>query len=392
VTPPVTDHLILYVDDEKANRIVFEQSFGPRFRVRTVGSGREALEVLKTEPVAVLVTDQRMPEMSGQDLLQQAKSLYPDTVRVVITAHSDLDPILSAVNEGLVARYIIKPWDRNELEQILRWALEAFILGREGSALQLRLMQTERLVTLGSIAAAVLHDLHQPLGNLKVNGQRLEHLARFVGKVPSLIARPQVTLDDEERANLQQLSEELPEIAGELLESCKMMLNITDSMRQFLNPRRSIEVTAVEPLPVVRHALSVCRETAVRARGRLVYEGPTELPKVRIGSTELSQILINLIANGAQALLARDRKGGRVTVSVETAPKLLRFVITDDGVGMSEETRRKVGTMFFSTRPDGTGLGVAQSQRLIARAGGELVIESREASGTTVSFTIPRAD
>ncbi len=386
------DLLILYVDDEKANRIVFEQSFGARFRVRSVASGLEALEVLRAEPVAVLVTDQRMPEMSGQDLLQQAKALYPDTVRVVITAHSDLDPILSAVNEGLVARYIIKPWDRGELEQILRWALEAYSLGREGSALQLRLIQTERLVTLGSIAAAVLHDLHQPLGNLRVNGQRLEHLGRFVGKLPQLVNRATVALSDEERASLSHLAEELPDIAGELLESCKVMLNITDSMRQFLNPRRAPEPATAEPLPILRHALSVCRETAVRARGRIVYEGPEELPKVRIGATELSQILINLVANGAQAILARGAKGGRVTVSAHVQPRALELVIADDGVGMSEDTLTKVGTMFFSTRPDGTGLGVAQTRRLLARAGGALALASREGVGTTVTLTVPLAD
>ncbi|HZS35880.1 MAG TPA: hybrid sensor histidine kinase/response regulator [Polyangia bacterium] len=386
------DPLILYVDDEKANRIVFEQSFAPRFRVRAAASGREALDVLKSEPVAVLVTDQRMPEMSGQDLLQQAKALYPETVRVVITAYSDLDPILSAVNEGLVARYIIKPWDRGELEQILRWALEAFTLSREGSALQLRLMQTERLVTLGSIAAAVLHDLHQPLGNLKVNGQRLEHLSRYVGKLPALLGKPPAGVSDEERTNLQHLSEELPEIAGELLESCKVMLAITDSMRQFLNPQRAADVPAIDALPILRHALQVCRETAVRARGRLVYEGPAELPKVRVGATELSQVFINLIANGAQALLARNRKGGTVTVHADVQPKLVKFAIVDDGAGMSAETLAKAGTMFFSTRPDGTGLGVAQSRRLVLRAGGELTLESVEGQGTTASFTLPRAD
>jgi signal transduction histidine kinase len=390
VTPK--DHLVLYVDDEKANRIVFEQSFSARFRVRSVASGREALDVLKSEPVAVLVTDQRMPEMSGQDLLLQAKTLYPETVRVVITAYSDLDPILSAVNEGLVARYIIKPWDRGELEQILRWALEAFTLSREGSALQLRLMQTERLVTLGSIAAAVLHDLHQPLGNLRVNGQRLEHLSRYVGKVQALLARPPATVSDDERTNLTHLSEELPKIAGELLESCKVMLAITDSMRQFLNPHRAADTPAVDALPILRHALSVCRETAVRARGRLVYEGPDELPKVRIGATELSQIFINLIANGAQALLARNRKGGTVTVTAELSPKQVKFVITDDGAGMSAETLAKAGTMFFSTRPDGTGLGVAQSRRLVVRAGGELTLASDEERGTTAAFSLPRAD
>ncbi len=125
------EHLIIYVDDERPNRIVFEQSFGARFNLRTLGSPKEALEVLRNETVAVLITDQRMPEMSGHELLMRVKQLYRETIRVVITAYSDLDPILSAVNEGLVARYIIKPWDRAEVEEILLWSLEAFSLGRQ---------------------------------------------------------------------------------------------------------------------------------------------------------------------------------------------------------------------------------------------------------------------
>jgi signal transduction histidine kinase len=391
------EHLILYVDDERPNRVVFEQSFAARFRLRAVASGGEALEVLRAEPVAVLVTDQRMPQMTGEELLAQAKSLWPDTVRVVITAYSDLDPILSAVNEGLVARYIIKPWDRAELEQILLWAIEAFVLSREGSALQLRLMQTERLVTLGSIAASVVHDLKQPLGNILVNSERLAHLARSVARIPALLDAPGTALSAEDRQNLADLAVELPEIAPELLESCTVMRNITDGIRAFSNARRHGETAAADPLPVIRHALAVCRETAVRARGKLIYDGPESLPKVRINQTELSQVLINLIANAAQALLAREQKGGRVVVRAEPRPAsngaaaAVWFTVTDDGPGMSPQVLQRVGQPFFSTREGGTGLGLAQSKRLVSRSGGDLIIDSREGAGTTVSFALPCA-
>jgi two-component system sporulation sensor kinase A/two-component system, sporulation sensor kinase E len=142
---------------------------------------------------------------------------------------------------------------------------------------------------------------------------------------------------------------------------------------------------------MIRYAISVCRETAVRAQGRLIYDGPAELARVRCGSTELAQIFINLVANAAQALLRKPERGGRVLVSAADAGDAVRFAIADDGPGMSAELLRKVGTPFFSTRPDGTGLGVAQCRRLIERAGGQLLIESTEGRGTTVSFTIPKA-
>jgi two-component system response regulator PhcR len=382
------EHLIVYVDDERANRIVFEQSFGARFHVRALPSGQAALELLRNEPTAVLITDQRMPDMSGHELLVRVKQQYPEIIRVVITAYSDLDPILAAVNAGLVARYIIKPWDRAEVEQILLWSLEAFTLGRQKSALQLRLMQTERLVTLGSMAAAVLHDLHNPLTNLTVNVERLAELTKAVEKFHETLNGPSLT--KKQRAQFDEVVSELPELVRDLLTSCKVMTDMTVGLKQFLRSEPLPEPTGVDPIPIIQYAISVCRETVVRARGRVTYEGPAALPKLRIGSTELTQVLINVVANAAQALLERNKLGGRVVVGAAEDGAMVRITVDDNGPGMSAEILGKVGTPFFSTRREGTGLGVAQCRRLVERAGGQFRIESVEGQGTTVTCTIPK--
>jgi signal transduction histidine kinase len=384
------EHLIVYVDDERTNRIVFEQSFGGRFRLCALSSGQAALELLRNEAAAVVITDQRMPDMSGHDLLVKVKQLYPETVRVIITAYSDLDPILAAVNQGLVARYLIKPWDRAELEQILLWSLEAFTLGRTQSALQLRLMQTERLVTLGSMAAAVLHDLHQPLTNLTVNVERLAEVCKAVDKLKPLTEPSGGALAKKDRVAVQEMLTELPELARDLLMSCKVMTNMTVGLKQFLKAEQMPEPSGVDPVPIIQYAIGVCRETAVRARGRITYEGPASLPMLRIGSTELTQVLINVVANGAQALLARNKLGGRVVVTAADGDGRVQISVDDNGPGMSEEVLRKVGTPFFSTRPEGTGLGVAQCRRLVEGAGGAFKIESVEGQGTTVTFSLPK--
>jgi signal transduction histidine kinase len=384
------EHLIVYVDDERPNRIVFEQSFGARFNVRALPSGKAALELLRNETAAALITDQRMPDMSGHELLVKAKELYPEMVRVVITAYSDLDPILAAVNEGLVARYIIKPWDRAEVEEILLWSLEAFNLGRQKSALQLRLMQTERLVALGSMAAAVLHDLHQPLTNITVNVERLADHGRALEKLKGAIEAASASLSKKDRTAVGELLNELPELSRDLLTSCNVMTNMTVGLKQFLRSEPTPEPTGVDAVPIIQYAIGLCRETAVRARGRIVYEGPATLPMVRIGSTELTRVLINVVANGAQALLARDKSGGRVVVSAADAGSSVKITVDDTGTGMSPEVLAKVGTLFFSTRPEGTGLGVAQCRRLVQGSGGTFGIESAEGQGTTVTFTLPK--
>ncbi|HTJ44951.1 MAG TPA: hybrid sensor histidine kinase/response regulator [Kofleriaceae bacterium] len=382
--------LVLYVDDERGNRVVFEQSFGARFRVKTASGGPEALELLAKEEVAVLLTDQRMPEMSGDDLLRAVKERYPEIVRVVITAYADVEPILAAINEGLVARYVIKPWDRKEMEQLLRWAIEAWTLGRDSAALQRRLLENERLATLGSIVGAVIHDLNQPLIGLVMNGDRLVELADVVPLLRRVLGGE--AIGAQQRSQLNTLLDELPEVADELRQSIDHMRNMTSGLGQWLkqSPATAVPPTA-DPVPVIRHAIGVCQDIAVRARGSLLYDGPAELPRVRIGATDLTQVMINLVANAAHALVARDKSGGRVTVFARAEDQLVRFEIRDEGVGMAPDVLAKVGTPFFTTRAEGTGLGVAQCHRLVGKAGGTFRIDSQVGVGTIVSFTLPKA-
>ncbi|MBI3178216.1 MAG: response regulator [Deltaproteobacteria bacterium] len=382
---------ILYVDDEAANRLVFEHSFSERFRVKTVGSGQEAIEILARERVAVLVTDQRMPDMSGNELLNHAKSRFPEVIRIVITAYSDLDPILRAVNEGLVARYIIKPWDYKELADILAWAVEAYTFGHSNHALQLRLLETERLTTLGSIAAAVMHDLNQPLSYMLTNADRLVQLSRCMSALSGHLDQHAHVLSPNDRNNFADLVTELPGIAGDVDAGVRVMRELTTTIRNLIRPAKTSEEPSVDPTPVVQYSLSVCRGPALASHAMLQYDGPARLPKIRIGFTGLAQVLINLVRNAANALAEGGKSGGRVTVTAAEAGDAVRFSVIDDGPGMSEETLRKVGTPFFSTGAEGTGLGVAQCRRLVAQHGGELEIRSTLGRGTSVSFTVPKA-
>lgn len=387
----VTEPLVLYVDDERANRVVFEQTFLRRFRVRCVESAQQALDVLASEPVAVLVTDQRMPGMSGGELLARVKVLSPDTIRIIITAYADLDPILKAVNEGLVVRYIIKPWNRVELEETLSWALEMYAVGCVSSAIQLRLIQTERVLTLGQVAATVLHDLYQPLTCIVYGATELVELASLAPLL-SRVTQPGPSLDVAERDQLTELARALPEIAGEVKQRAAFMLDVLDQLRRFMKKDAvPTEVRDVDPVPIVTLAVSMCREGATLAGCSVAVEVPKNLPRVRATTSEALQILMNLLRN-AQQSLEQKSGGGRVVIEAVERHDDVRFVVRDDGAGMSAEVLAKLGTPFFTTRELGTGLGIAQVRRLVGRIGGSIEIESTEGKGTTVAFTIPKAD
>jgi signal transduction histidine kinase len=385
--PSRSGPLILYVDDERTNRIVFEQSLTD-FHIRAVPDGDAALAVLAAEQVAVLVTDMRMPGMSGEELLRIAKERHPQTIRMVVTAYSDVDPILRAINEGLVARYIIKPWERAELVQVLRWAAEAWSFGRDSAALHRRLMETERLATLGSIAGLLVHDLKQPLMSLLVN---IEHLTELARSAPTLEAALHgAHLAPSVRGRLIELVGDLEPTTNDLKTSVQHLNTLISSLRDLGRPRDpSASLTLIDPLPIVRYAMAVCQELALNVRASIAYEGPRTLPQVRISPTELTQVLINVVSNGAQAIAARGVPNCKVAIVARTDDGVLELQVRDDGIGMSPEVLDRAGTPFFTTRAEGTGLGLAQCQRLIGTAGGRFRIQSEQGVGTTVTITLP---
>jgi len=382
--------LVLYVDDDRGNRVVFEQSLSSEFNLLTAQNAGEALELLEVQDIAVIVSDMRMPSMTGDELLRIVKERYPQVIRMVVTAYADVDPILRAINEGLVARYIIKPWIRTELVQVLRWAIEAWTFSRDSAALHRRLLETERLATLGSIAGMLVHDLKQPLMSLLVN---VEHLRELANAAPILHdALLHAPIAPAARARLIELVEDLDPVTTDLRTSGLHLSELISGLRELGRPRdpRSLQASS-DPLPIVRHAMAVCQELAIPARASIGYEGPGELPRVRMSATELTQVLINVVANGAQAVAARGTPHGRISIVARTDADMLELQIRDDGVGMAPEVLSRVGTPFFTTRPDGTGLGLAQCQRLVGTVGGRFRIESERGIGTTVTIILPTA-
>lgn len=115
---------ILYVDDETDNLVVFEATFAHRFNVLTAGGAEEALAILERTPVAVVVSDQRMPRTTGVELFGILRQKYPAVQRVLLTGYSEPKAMMDAINVGQVFYYVSKPWDCPYLEQILLKAIE----------------------------------------------------------------------------------------------------------------------------------------------------------------------------------------------------------------------------------------------------------------------------
>lgn len=118
---------ILYVDDEENNLFSFKAAFRIKYQVYTAISGDEALKVLAEKPVHIIVTDQRMPVMTGVEFLEKVITLFPDPIRLLLTGYADMGAVVEAINKGKIFHYLTKPWNEEELDITINRAYEAYL-------------------------------------------------------------------------------------------------------------------------------------------------------------------------------------------------------------------------------------------------------------------------
>jgi response regulator RpfG family c-di-GMP phosphodiesterase len=116
-------HTILAVDDEPANLRMLERLFHRDYRVLTATSGEEGLELLRSEAVSLIISDQRMPGMTGTEMLRESLHTNPDAVKIILTGYTDVEALIEAINCARVYRYVNKPWDPEKLKAIVKAAI-----------------------------------------------------------------------------------------------------------------------------------------------------------------------------------------------------------------------------------------------------------------------------
>ncbi|MDS4031525.1 MAG: sigma-54 dependent transcriptional regulator [Candidatus Contendobacter sp.] len=126
---------LLVVDDEREILRSLTLTFAEEYEVFTASSGAEALEILKQRKIALVIADQRMPEMTGAELLEKIFQIDPNIVRIILTGYTDIASLIRAINDGHIYQYITKPWERQELRIIVKRALESYELTLENQRL-----------------------------------------------------------------------------------------------------------------------------------------------------------------------------------------------------------------------------------------------------------------
>ncbi len=135
---------ILFVDDEQDNLDVFESSFWKDYNIHLAISAAKGLDILEKENIHLVISDQRMPAMTGVELLEKVARKYPDPLRMIVTGFSDLDTVIEAINKGKIYHYIAKPWNYFEFKEIIGKALEVVRLKQENNLLLITLQLSNK--------------------------------------------------------------------------------------------------------------------------------------------------------------------------------------------------------------------------------------------------------
>ncbi len=117
---------ILYVDDEENNLISFKAAFRMKYHVLIAHSGDDALKLLESKSVEIIITDQRMPNMTGIEFLEKILERYPEPMRILLTGYSDMNAVIDAVNKGKIYHYLAKPWIEEEINMTIKRAYEVY--------------------------------------------------------------------------------------------------------------------------------------------------------------------------------------------------------------------------------------------------------------------------
>ena len=131
----MSHHNLLLVDDEKDILRTLTLTFEGEYKVFTARSGLEALEILEKQDISLIISDQRMPEMTGVELLQKAITINPHAIRIILTGYTDTAALIQAINKGHIYQYVTKPWDRQDFKVIVKRALESYELTMENQRL-----------------------------------------------------------------------------------------------------------------------------------------------------------------------------------------------------------------------------------------------------------------
>jgi two-component system, sensor histidine kinase and response regulator len=378
---------VIFVDDEprilKAiQRVVSHEPYDALF----AEGGAQALEILHGAQVQVMVCDLKMPRMDGLTLFKRVQQDYPEIIRIVLSAITDIEPILEAIYVGNIYRYITKPYIERELLATIRQALDSWQVQKDKRDLQDQLAEHNRLLErrvkertaqllaiqrqaeLGRYASQIVHNLKNPLQ--AVSGQISLALMSLHRKDRGLAAV------EKHLQHMRDAADRLTNIVSGILQHATDADHFTSAEIQ-LNQVIEDEVQFFE-----------ANETFKYEADKKIDLDP-DLPAIWANRSHLQQILDNLINNALDAMAECRPK--ILTIATHARDGFVLLTVADTGTGIDPGNRPLIFLPDFTTKPPGkgTGLGLASVKTMVESYGGRIEVHPNHPQGAKFVISLP---
>jgi two-component system probable response regulator PhcQ len=375
---------ILYVDDEEKSLTSFSRAFGDQFSILTAATARDGLKLLEqhADEIGLLMTDQRMPGETGVWLLERARQLRPRVIRMLVTAYSDMDAAIAAVNSGAIYRYVSKPWDPVQLEHTLKRGLEFFMvqterdqLLKEKMSVLRNMMIADRIVSLGLLAAGLSHHIRNSLVAVKT----------FLDLAPVKMAEEKTSLPGLRHPDFwkeyhRNVQSQIERINGLLKDLWAASESPSFEFADKVSLREAVD-SAMESLKEPFAAKRIQIDN--RISGSLPALNADKPKFYRLFELLLKDELASLPAGTCITLSAELEEGGaRPEIAVQ---------ISDNGPGLPQEALRIMFDPFAvrSDTPAEYGIHLMACFFIVHHHGGKIEAQSQPGRGTTFTIRLP---
>ncbi len=350
---------ILVLDDEENNLFSFKTAFRKQYLVDVALTPKEAFDFLESNSYQIIVSDQRMPEISGIDFLCEVKERFPQAIRILMTAFEEAKPIVKAINEGLIFYYVNKPWQETQLELVLQKALEKYNFDAKFETSNLALKKAYH--ELDRLVYSASHDLRGPL--------------------TSILGLSNLLIEEGINAKAEQYVSLIQESSNKLLTMLSSLQDFSILHKPMAEPENCNVKSQIE---------DVWNKVQEEEKVKNVKLYFTDYKVTNVCcNTLLLKLALHKILQNAVHFQGPNNTNASIEIRVENKSGILLIAVKDNGMGVKGIQVEQLFHMFFrgSEHSKGAGLGLYIAREAIEKLNGKISIHSE--IGTEVTIEIP---
>lgn len=387
------DHNLLIIDDEVDITKALVRQFRRKYNVFASTDATDALKIMENEKIQVVLSDQRMPGMTGVDFFERIKDKYPDALKLILTGYSDIEAVIGAINEGQVFRYVKKPWNPDELDSIIREAFEKYELITNNRKLILSLQEAN--ATLEEKVKARTNELEKMndrLSELNILKNQYIGMAAHDLRNPIGVAATfsEILIEDYNDFS----KEEMIYYLGLIKQNCHFSINL---IHDFLDASKieaevlELNITEQDYLSFVKESIFENEILAKNKSQEIIFECGHNSLIASFDKNKIHQVLNNLLSNAIKFSLPKTK----IVVDISISNREIVTRIIDQGQGIPKAELQNLFNPYHtsSVKPTAgeksTGLGLVIVKKIIETHHGSVKVESNVGQGSVFQFSIP---